>query len=83
MTALVEPPIASSTVIALSNASAVRTARGRTLRASSTARLPVASASATRRASIAGTAADPGRLIPSASTTDAIVEAVPISAQWP
>ena len=40
-------------------------------------------ANRSRRASTAGQAALPGRVIPSASTILAIVEAVPIVMQWP
>ena len=84
MTAFVPPPIAISSVIALSNASAVRICDGRSpSRAISTARAPVASAARARAASTAGIEAVPGRHIPSASTIEAIVEAVPISLQWP
>ena len=78
------PPIAISTVIALSRASAVRIREGGgPSRASATARPPVASAARTRAASTAGIDAVPGRDIPSASTREAMVEAVPISLQWP
>src|SRR5439155_1570118 len=70
MTALVEPPIAISTVIALLKASRVKMRDGlRSSRTNSTARLPVASAAARRLASTAGIAADPVSAIPSASTT--------------
>ena len=55
----------------------------RSSRASSTARRPVASAAAARPRSTAGIAAVPGSDIPSASTSAAIVEAVPSSLQWP
>ena len=83
--ALVEPPIAMSARIALSNASAVRISEGRgpPARAISTARRPASSASARRRESAAGIAAFSGSAIPSASASAAIVEAVPITMQWP
>ncbi len=81
---MVLPPIAISTVIALSNASAVRIAAGAVPScASATARAPVASAARTRAASTAGIDAVPGRHMPSASTSDVSVEAVPIELQWP
>ena len=82
---MVDPASAISSVIALSNAAAVRICDGRgpPSRASSTARRPVASAAAARRASTAGIDAVPGRAIPSASTSEVIVDAVPISWQWP
>ena len=48
-----------------------------------TMRRPVICASVLRRASTAGMAALPGKLIPSASTILAIVEAVPMVMQWP
>ena len=84
MTAFVAPPRAISTVIALSKASAVRICDGGgPPSASSTARAPVASAARARAASTAGMAAVPGRHMPSASTSDAIVDAVPISLQCP
>src|SRR5262249_19046535 len=85
MIALVLPPIAMSARIALSNAPAVRTwdGLGPPARAISTARRPDSSASASRRESGAGIAALPGSVIPSASTIDAIVDAVPITMQWP
>ena len=83
--ALVEPPIAMSARIALSNASAVRISEGRgpPARAISTARRPASSASARRRESGAGIAAFSGSAIPSVSARAAIVEAVPITMQWP
>jgi hypothetical protein len=49
----------------------------------STARRPAISAIASRRESDAGIAALPGSVMPSASTTDAIVDAVPMTMQWP
>ena len=51
--------------------------------ASSTARRPLRSASTDLRTSTAGVAAPPGSVIPSASLIEAIVEAVPMSMQWP
>ena len=84
MTAFVPPPTAIRSVIALSSASAVTICDGRSpSRASSTARAPDASATRTRAASTAGIDADPGSDIPSASTIEVIVDAVPISLQCP
>jgi hypothetical protein len=84
MTAFVPPPIAISSVIALSNASAVRSCEGRSPScAIATARDPVSSAARVRSASTAGIEAVPGRDRPSASTIEVIVEAVPISLQLP
>ena len=81
---MVDPPIAIRTVIALANAAGVRTCDGRrSARAISTARRPVSSAIAARLAWTAGIVAAPGSVIPSASVTQAIVDAVPISLQWP
>ena len=48
-----------------------------------TAAAPVASAARKRSACTAGMAAVPGRIMPSASTKQAMVEAVPITAQVP
>ena len=85
MIAFVEPPIAMSARIALSKAWAVRIwdGLGPPASAISTARRPAISAIARRRESDAGIAALPGSVIPSASTTEAIVEAVPITMQCP
>jgi hypothetical protein len=49
----------------------------------STARRPASSAIASRRESAAGMAALPGRVMPRASAMEAIVDAVPITMQWP
>ena len=46
-------------------------------------RRPAMRARTLRRASTAGKAALPGSPMPSASTIEAIVEAVPIVMQWP
>ena len=83
--ALVEPPIAMSARIALSNARAARISDGRgpPACASSTARRPESSASARRRESGAGIAAPPGSVMPRASAIAAIVDAVPMTMQWP
>ena len=83
-TAFVEPPTAISTRTAFSNAARVRIFDGR--RSSwtiSTMRRPAASASRSRPASGAGTAAMPGSVMPSASAIAAIVLAVPMTAQVP
>ena len=83
-TALVEPPTAMSTVIAFSSAWRVRILEGRrSSRTISTMRRPLSSAKAMRRESGAGMAADPGSDMPSASATMAIVDAVPMTVQWP
>ena len=50
---------------------------------SPTAAAPVASAARSRSACTAGIAAVPGRIMPSASTRQAMVEAVPMTAQVP
>ena len=84
MIALVEPPSACRVRMAFSNASCVIIFDGR--RSCSTAAiicLPDASASWARRESTAGMAALPGSAIPSDSPIDAIVEAVPMTMQWP
>ena len=82
--ALVEPPIASSTRIAFSTDFAVMICDGRSgFFASSTARAPLASAARKRSACTAGIAAVPGSAMPSASAIDAMVDAVPITAQVP
>ncbi len=81
---LVEPPIASSTRSAFSNAFAVRMRSGVTwFLASATARLPVRSAMRMRSAVTAGGDAPPGTMMPSASATQAMVLAVPITEQVP
>ena len=84
ITALVEPPIAALARIAFSNAARVRifdiTRSSSTI---STMRRPAMRASTLRRPSTAGIAALPGSPMPSASTMQAIVEAVPIVMQWP
>jgi hypothetical protein len=84
MIALVDPPIALSNVIALSSDSGVRIVRGDSSSvAISTARRPVASAIAARELLTAGTMLDPISENPSASVSAAIVDALPISLQWP
>ena len=82
--ALVEPPMAWSVRIAFSKASIVSSLEGRRSRSIiSTICDPAASASWARRESTAGIAALPGRAMPSASPMAAIVDAVPITMQWP
>ena len=82
--ALVEPPIASSTRTAFSIASAVMIRLGRrSVPIISTARRPLASAARSRSACTAGIAAVPGSVMPSASAIEAMVLAVPITAQLP
>ena len=84
MIALVEPPMASSTRSAFSMAAGVRICAGVTReRASATAASPVASAARSRSACTAGMAAVPGSAIPSVSAMQAIVLAVPMTAQVP
>jgi len=84
ITALVEPPIAALTRIAFSNASRVRIFDSfRSCWTISTMRAPDRCASTWRRASTAGIAALCGRLVPSASAMQAIVDAVPIVLQVP
>ena len=80
----VEPPIASSTRSAFSKDFSVRIRSGVSLlRASSMAVLPDFSAMRMRSAVTAGADALPGKAIPSASATHAIVLAVPITEQVP
>ncbi len=81
---LVEPPMASSTRIAFSNASGVRIlSMVRPSRAICTARAPVSSATRMRSAVTAGGDAPPGTVMPSASAMQAMVLAVPITEQVP
>ena len=82
--ALVEPPIASSTRSAFSTDFSVMISLGRIGDAAiCTARRPLSSAARSRSACTAGIAAVPGSAMPSASAIDAMVEAVPITAQVP
>src|ERR1700733_5677242 len=84
MGALVEPPIAEFTTMALRNASRVMMDEGRTSwRTSSTIRFPVSYAMCCRCRYGAGIAAEPGSCIPSASANEFIVVAVPIVLQYP
>ena len=84
MTALVEPPIASTTRSAFSIDLALIMRSGvRFEPMSRTAAAPVASAARSRSACTAGIAAVPGRIMPSASAAQAMVEAVPMTAQVP
>ena len=83
-TALVEPPSAMTTVIAFSNASMVMIWRAVIPRRSiSTTASPLRWANPSRRRSTAGGAAEPGRDMPSASATEAIVLAVYMPPQAP
>ena len=83
-TALVEPPIAISTVMAFSSACRVMMREGRRSSPTiSTMRRPLSSAMARRRESGAGMLAQPGSVMPSASARLVMVEAVPITVQWP
>ncbi len=76
--------MAEQTTIAFSNAARVSTWEGRrSSRTISTLRLPVRYAISCRSRCGAGIAAQPGRLIPSASASEFIVEAVPIVLQCP
>jgi hypothetical protein len=84
MMAFVDPPMAALVITAFSKASRVRTRDGRISSATmATIRCPEAWAIRKRPASTAGTAALPGRLMPRASTMQAIVDAVPIVMQCP
>ena len=78
MTALVEPPSASTTLIAFSKDSSESGDGGR-----ETMRRPDATAIRGWSLSAAGMDAAPGNDTPSASTAEVIVEAVPIVMQWP
>ncbi|MNT38288.1 hypothetical protein D3C72_1744740 [compost metagenome] len=81
---LVEPPIASSTRSAFSNALPVRMRSGvRRALAIATAVVPVRSATRMRSAVTAGADAPPATIMPSASVTHAMVLAVPITEQVP
>ena len=84
-TAFVEPPTAARTVRALWKASAVRTAEGEgpPATAISTARRPLATPWRSRSPVGEGGDAPPGSIMPSASVTQAIVEAVPITMHVP
>jgi len=76
--------MASSTRSAFSKAFAVRIMSGvRRVFAICTATVPVRSATRTRSAVTAGGAAPPGTVMPSASATQAMVLAVPITEQVP
>ena len=82
--ALVDPPIASSTLSAFSTDAVVTMRSGvRPSAASATARAPVASPARNRSAWTAGIAAVPGSVMPSVSAMQAMVLAVPITAQVP
>src|SRR5260370_32791667 len=82
--ALVEPPIAELTTMAFSNAARVNTCDGlRSSHTISTLRFPVRYAISWRSRCGAGIAAQPGRLMPSASASEFMVVAVPIVLQWP
>ena len=79
-----EPPIASNTRIAFSNASAVRILSiVRPSFAIWTAQVPVSSATRIRSAVTAGGVAPPGTVMPRASEIQAIVLAVPMTEQVP
>ena len=81
---LVEPPMASSTRIAFSNAAGVRIrSMVNRSRAICTAWAPVCSAIRMRSAVTAGGDAPPGTVMPSASAMHAMVLAVPITEQVP
>ena len=83
-TALVDPPIPANTRIAFSNAARVRICDMRkSCLTISTARRPAWRARTLRRPSTAGIAALPGKPMPSASTIEAIVLAVPMVMQCP
>ena len=76
-TALVDPPVAMTTVMAFSRDSLVTTSLGRSpARSSATTAIPASKAASARRSEIAGGEAVPGRDRPMASTAAAIVLAV-------
>ena len=84
MMPLVEPPMASSTRSAFSNASALRMRSGVSCEfAIATAVAPLRSAMRMRSAVTAGGDAPPGSIMPSPSVTQAMVLAVPITEQKP
>ena len=83
-TKLVEPPTAALRTMAFSNASRTNTLdKVRFSRAISTMRIPERWAIAFLRESAAGMAEAPGKVRPKASDMTAMVEAVPMVAQWP
>ena len=83
-TALVEPPNAITTAIAFSKAGLVMMSRAvMPWRSSSTTASPDLCAYMSRRRSVAGGAAEPGRDMPRASPTDAMVLAVNIPPHAP
>jgi len=82
--ALVEPPIAMSPRIALSKAFAVRISEGRGPPRSAISTPGVPSARPAPGAGVGrGIAALPGSVMPRASAIEAIVDAVPMTMQWP
>ena len=82
--AFVDPPIASKTRMAFSNASAVKIlSMVKPSLAIFTAQVPVSSATRIRSAVTAGGVAPPGTVMPSASEMQAMVLAVPITEQVP
>ena len=84
MTALVEPPIASSTRNAFSTDFSVMIRLGRrSLPTSPAASAPVASAQRSRSAWTAGMVAESGSAMPIASAMQAMLLAVPMTAQVP
>src|SRR5579864_1398320 len=84
MMAFVEPLIAMSTAMALWKASAVRMSRGfKSSQTMSTMRLPQSSDMRTWLESGAGMDDAPESVMPSASASDAIVDAVPMVIQKP
>src|SRR3954471_8027835 len=84
MIALVEPPIAIRTRNAFSTDFSVMIWLGRIgFFTSAIAVRPLYSAITRRSALTAGMAAEPGKAMPSVSATQAMLEAVPITAQVP
>src|SRR3954465_11725396 len=84
MIAFVDPPSAMAAVTAFSNAAVVMMSRGfRSSQTMSTMRRPAADAMRGCAESAAGMGGGPGSIIPSASTADVIVDAVPIVMQVP
>ena len=83
-TELVEPPSASTVVMALSKLASVKKSRGlRSCHTISTIRRPLSVAIRAWRASAAGIDTAPGSVKPSASAAEVMVDAVPMVMQWP
>ena len=84
ITALVDPPTAASTIAALTKEARVRNLAGPSPSfASSTMRLPVATACLSRSADPESGVAPPGSIRPSVAVMQAMVDAVPITMHVP